>query len=65
MSHQKDCCRLGVVSYSSDPSGDSVGPLVGVPETILKNLDRIAGHATPQRSSMMAKRQATTTTGHG
>ena len=59
MSHQKDCYRLGVVSYSSDPSDDLVGSLVGVPEAILRYYDRVAGHATPQRSSTTVK------TGHG
>ena len=30
MPHQKYCNRLCVASYCSDPSGDYVGPLVGV-----------------------------------
>ena len=48
MLHQKDCYRLGVVSYSSDPSGDCFSPLVGVPESTLRHYDRVAGHATTQ-----------------
>ena len=43
MSHQKDCYRPGVVSYSSDPSGDCVGPLVGVPAAMSRHYDRVAG----------------------
>ena len=50
MSHQKNCYRLGVVSYSSDPSGDRLGPLVGVLEAILRHYDRVAGLVTPQRN---------------
>ena len=49
-----DCYRLGVVSYSSDPSGDLVGPLVDVPEAKLGHYNHVAGHATPQRPSMTA-----------
>ena len=48
---RKDCYRLEVVSYSSDPSGDRVG----VPEAILRHYDRFAGHATPQRPPTTAK----------
>ena len=55
MTHQKDFYRLGVVSYSSDPSGHRVGPLVGAPKTILKHYERVAGHATQQRPSTTAK----------
>ena len=55
MSHQKDCFRLGVVSYCSNPSGDLVGPIVGVPEAILRHYDRVEGHATPQRLYTTAK----------
>ena len=54
-----DCYRLGVASYSSDPSGERIGPLVGVPEAILGHYNRITGHATPQRPSTTGK-----TTGH-
>ena len=53
MSHQKNWYRLGVVSYSGDPSGDPSGdrvsPLVGVLEAILSHYDCVAGHATRQR----------------
>ena len=31
MPHQKDYYRLGVLSYSSDPSGERVGLLMDVP----------------------------------
>ena len=48
MSHQKDYYRFGFVSYI-DPGGDRVGPLVGVPEAVLRHYDRVAGHDTPQR----------------
>ena len=51
MSHQKDCYWLGVISCSRDPSGDHVGPLVGVKEAILRHYVRVAGHATPQLQS--------------
>ena len=34
MSRQEDCYRR--TRYSSDPSGDRVGHLVGVPEAVLK-----------------------------
>ena len=36
---------LRIVSYCSDPSGDRVGPLVGVAEVTLIHCDRVAGHA--------------------
>ena len=39
----------GVVSYISDPSGDGVGLLVGVPEAILRHYDRVAGNGTQQQ----------------
>ena len=55
MSHQKDCYRLGIVIYSSDPGGDCVGPLVGVPEAIFRLYDHVAGHAALQRPSTTAK----------
>ena len=55
MSHQKDCYRLGVKSYNSDPSGDRVGPLVGVPKAILRHCDCVAGHVTQQHLSMTAR----------
>ena len=61
MPQQKDCYRLRVVSYSSDPSGDHVSPIVGVPEAIVRKLARVAGHATPQRWSMTAKTGTTMT----
>ena len=56
MPHQKDCYRLRVVSYSSDPSGDHVSPIA-----IVRKLDRVAGHATRQRRSMVAKTGTTMT----
>ena len=46
MPHQKDCCRLCVASYCSDPSGDRVGPLVGVEEATVTHCDRVPGHAS-------------------
>ena len=55
MSHQKVFYRLDVVSYSSDPSGDCVCPLVGVPEAKLRHYDHIAAHATRQRQSATDK----------
>ena len=55
MPHQKDSYLFGVVSYSSDPSVDRVGPLVGVPEAIWSHYDRFAGHSTPPRPSTKAK----------
>ena len=62
MSHQKDCYWFGVVSYSKYPSGDDVGPLVGVPEAILRYYDRVrvAGHATQQQLSTTAKSRRAT-----
>ena len=50
MSHHKYCYRLGVVSDIS-----------GVSEAILRQYDRVAGNATPQRSSTMAKSSVLTT----
>ena len=61
---RKTCYRLRVVSYSSNPSGDCVGPLVGVPEATVRHFNRIAGHATPQLRATMAIRRATTMTEH-
>ena len=60
MSHQKDCYQLGVVSYSSDRSGDRVSPLVGVPEAVMKH-DRVAGHATPQHNDRLLRLRRVTT----
>ena len=44
------CVENGRKLYnSSDPTGDRVGPLAGVPEAILKQYHRIVGQATSQR----------------
>ena len=46
MSHQKDCYGLGVVSYSSDPSGDRVSPQGDVLEETLSLRRRTCHTAT-------------------
>ena len=51
----ENCYRLGVSSYSSDPSGDRVCPLEGAPGTTVKQYDGVAEYATQQRLSMTAK----------